>query len=247
MKQNLTQSNLNKIIVNDFDYNQVVNNQEGIYRYRGLNNNKIYFNDNIQRLVQNYRIGFIRLAQNDIKNGNYEEAQKLVLMMDEYFPQDILKIEPGLVVLISDSIYGASNNSIKQIEILKRLFNEKIDIQTEIYLLHKLAELNDLEFVKKRSTSLFTEKSDYLNFELQKYIGDILSDNLEPSDFISYSNDLFKNHKPIGLLYSVVRVYDEIGETEKAINLIKDFLDDNPNNTELIQLYDYLIQINSIK
>ena len=45
------------------------------------NNNKIYFNDNIQRLVQNYRIGFIRLAQNDIKNGNYEEAQKLVLMM----------------------------------------------------------------------------------------------------------------------------------------------------------------------
>ena len=247
MKQNLTQSNLNKIIVNDFDYNQVVNNQEGIYRYRGLNNKKIYFNDNIQRLVQNYRIGFIRLAQNDIKNGNYEEAQKLVLMMDEYFPQDILKIEPGLVVLISDSIYGASNNSIKQIEILKRLFNEKIDIQTEIYLLHKLAELNDLEFVKKRSTFLFTEKSDYLNFELQKYIGDILSDNLESSDFISYSNNLFKNHKPIGLLYSVVRVYDEIGETEKAINLIKDFLDDNPNNTELIQLYDYLIQINSIK
>ena len=36
-----------------------------------------------------------------------------------------------------------------KIEILKRLFNEKIDIQTEIYLLHKLAELNDLEFVKK--------------------------------------------------------------------------------------------------
>ena len=120
-------------------------------------------------------------------------------------------------------------------------------LDPQIYLLHKLAELNDLEFVKKSSTFLFTEKSDYLNFELQKYIGDILSDNLEPSDFISYSNNLFKNHKPIGLLYSVVRVYDEIGETEKAINLIKDFLDDNPNNTELIQLYDYLIQINSIK
>ena len=61
MKQNLTQSNLNKIIVNDFDYNQVVNNEEGIYRYRGLNNNKIYFNDNIQRLVQNYRIDLLDL------------------------------------------------------------------------------------------------------------------------------------------------------------------------------------------
>ena len=79
-------------------------------------------------------------------------------MMDEYFPQDILKIEPGLVVLISDSIYGASNNSIKQIEILKHLFDEKIDIQTEIYLLHKLAELNDLEFVKK-DQHLYLQKS----------------------------------------------------------------------------------------
>ena len=69
----------------------------------------------------------------------------------------------------------------------------------------------------------------------------------EKSGINAANPDLFKNHKPIGLLYSVVRVYDEIGETEKAINLIKDFLDDNPNNTELIQLYDYLIQINSIK
>ena len=101
--------------------------------------------------------------------------------------------------------------------------------------------------LKKDQHLYLQKKSDYLNFELQKYIGDILSDNLESSDFISYSNDLFKNHKPIGLLYSEVRVYDEIGETEKALNLIKDFLDDNPNNTELIQLYDYLIQINSIK
>tara|TARA_Y100001968_G_scaffold96787_1_gene86759 strand:- start:1592 stop:2974 length:1383 start_codon:yes stop_codon:yes gene_type:complete len=246
MKQNLTQSNLDNIIISNDDYNQVINTKQGVYRYSGLNNNNIYFNDNIQRLVQNYRIGFIRLAQNNIKKGNYLEAEKLISMMDEYFPQDMLNIEPGLVVLISDSIYGASNNNVKQLEILKRVFNKEIDIQTEIYLLHKLAELNDIEFVKKRATVLYTEKSDYLNFELQKYIGDILSDNLEPGDFISYCNKMFENHKPTGLLYSIVRVYDELGESEKAINLIKDFLDEYPDNIELIQLYDYLIQINSI-
>ena len=246
MKQNLTQSNLDNIIISNDDYNQVINTNQGVYRYSGLNNNNIYFNDNIQRLVQNYRIGFIRLAQNNIKKGNYLEAEKLISMMDEYFPQDMLNIEPGLVVLISDSIYGPSNNNVKQLEILKRLFNKEIDIQTEIYLLHKLAELNDIEFVKKRATVLYTEKSDYLNFELQKYIGDILSDNLEPDDFISYCNKMFENHKPTGLLYSIVRVYDELGESEKAINLIKDFLDEYPDNIELIQLYDYLIQINSI-
>ena len=246
MKQNLTQSNLDEIIISKNDYKKTLDNNQGVYRYSGLNNNNIYFNDNIQRLVQNYRIGFIRLAQSDIKNGNYSEAEKLISMMDEYFPQDMLNIEPGLVVLISDSIYGASNNNIKQLEILKRLFNKEIDTQTEIYLLHKLAELDDVEFVKKRATLLYTEKSDNLNFELQKYIGDILSDNLESSDFISYSNKIFENHRPIGLLYSVVRVYDELGESQQAISLIQDFLDENPDNIELIQLYDYLIQINSI-
>ena len=246
MKQNLTQSNLDEIIISKNDYKQTIDSNQGIYRYSGLNNNNIYFNDNIQRLVQNYRIGFIRLAQSDIKNGNYSEAEKLISMMDEYFPQGMLDIEPGLVVLISDSIYGASNNNIKQLEILKRLFNKEIDIQTEIYLLHKLAELDDVEFVKKRATVLYTKKSDNLNFELQKYIGDILSDNLESSDFISYSNKIFENHRPIGLLYSVVRVYDELGESQQAISLIQDFLDENPDNIELIQLYDYLIQINSI-
>jgi tetratricopeptide (TPR) repeat protein len=246
MKQNLTQSNLDKIIISKSDYNEIINSGEGLYRYSGLNSSDIYFNDNIQRLVQNYRIGFIRLAQNDIKEGNYSEAEKLISMMDKYFPQDMLDIEPGLVVLISDSIYGASNNNIKQLDILKRLFNKEIDIQTEIYLLHKLAELNDIDFVKNRATVLYTEKSDNLNFELQKYIGDILSDNLESADFISYCNKIFKNHKPIGLLYSVVRVYDELGESEKAISLIQDFLDENPDNIELIQLYDYLIQVNSI-
>jgi len=246
MKQNFTQSNLDEIIISKDDYNKTIDNNQGVYRYSGLNNDNIYFNDNIQRLVQNYRIGFIRLAQNDIKKGNYSEAEKLISMMDKYFPQDMLNIEPGLVVLISDSIYGASNNNIKQLEILKRLFSKEIDIQTEIYLLHKLAELDDVEFVKKRATVLYTEKFDKLNFELQKYIGDILSDNLEPTDFISYCSKIFEKHKPIGLLYSVVRVYDELGESEKAISLIQDFLDENPGNIELIQLYDYLIQINSI-
>ena len=87
------------------------------------------------------------LGATNLTLKNYLEAENLISMMDSYFPPDMLEIEPGLVVLISDSIYGSTNNTVKQLEILKRLFNKKIDIQTEIYLLHKLAELNDLEFI----------------------------------------------------------------------------------------------------
>ena len=69
MKKNLTQSSYNQIIYNESDYYNVLNDNYGVYRYRNLNDSSIYFNDNIQRLVQNYRIGFIRLAQYNIDNN----------------------------------------------------------------------------------------------------------------------------------------------------------------------------------
>ena len=60
------------------DYNRAMELNSGVYRYTNLNNSKIYFNDNIERLVQNYRIGFIRLAQYDIERNNYNEAEKMI-------------------------------------------------------------------------------------------------------------------------------------------------------------------------
>ena len=40
----------------------ISHNQNGIYRYTNLNNPDIYFNNNIVRLVQNYRSGFLQLS-----------------------------------------------------------------------------------------------------------------------------------------------------------------------------------------
>ena len=99
---------------------------DGIYRYRNLNNPEIYFNDNIERLVQNYRIGFIRLAQHNIQRNNYTEAENMIAQMNEYFPPNILAIEPGIALLISDSIYGETGNSVKQLETLRNLFSKTL-------------------------------------------------------------------------------------------------------------------------
>ena len=40
----------------------------GIYKYTNLNNKDIHFSDNIKRLVQNYRIAYLRMAQEKLKN-----------------------------------------------------------------------------------------------------------------------------------------------------------------------------------
>jgi hypothetical protein len=247
MKKNLTKSSLNKIIYTANNYSDYMNTDEGIYQYRNLDNPKIYFNDNIERLVQNYRIGFIRLAQYDIDRNKFKEAESLINEMNEYFPPDILSIEPGIALLISDSIYGQTNNNAKQLITLKNLFSQTLTIETEIYILHKLAELGDIEYVKDRATDLFVNRYNYLNFELEKYIGDILSDYLEADEFISYCNTIFEEQHIVGLLYSMVRVYDELGQRHLSIPIINDWLSEDPENSDLNQLYEYMVQINSIQ
>tara|TARA_Y100001970_G_scaffold179896_1_gene219033 strand:- start:12544 stop:15909 length:3366 start_codon:yes stop_codon:yes gene_type:complete len=247
MKKNLTQSSYDKIIYNESDYYDVLSDNYGVYRYRNLNDSSIYFNDNIQRLVQNYRIGFIRLAQYNIDKNNYKEADKMIELMNAYFPPNILKIEPGIAILVSDSIYGKINDSNKQIKILKDLFNNPLSIDTEIYLMHKLSELNEIDYVKEKATYIYIYKNNELNFELEKYIGDILSDYLEAPDFINYCHTIFETNHIVGLLYSLVRVYDEIGERDKAINILEDWLTSDPNNQDLIQLRDYMLQLNYLQ
>ena len=247
MKKNLTKSMDNAIIYNPDDYNKALQSDDGIYRYRNLNNPEIYFNDNIERLVQNYRIGFIRLAQHNIQRNNYTEAENMIAQMNEYFPPNILAIEPGIALLISDSIYGETGNSVKQLETLRNLFSKTLPLETEIYLLHKLSELDDIDFVKERAYDLLVNKAHYLDFELEKYIGDILSDYLEPYDFIEYCNGIFEKERSVGVFYSMIRVYDEIGKTDEAISLVKQWLDNDPGNFDLSQLYEYMIQINSLQ
>ena len=247
MIKNLTKSVSDHIIYSSDDYTDAFLSNDGIYRYRNLNNPEIYFNDNIERLVQNYRIGFIRLAQYDIERNNYNEAEKMIDKMNEYFPPNTLSIEPGIALLISDSIYGRTGNNIKQLETLRNLFTSTLAIETEIYLLHKLSELDDIDYVKEKTYDLLTNRSHYLNFELEKYIGDILSDYLEPYDFIEYCNSIFEKEHVVGVLYSMVRVYDELGRRDEAIAIVKKWLDRDPSNSDLNQLHDYIIQINSLQ
>tara|TARA_Y100000590_G_scaffold367627_1_gene427791 strand:- start:958 stop:4323 length:3366 start_codon:yes stop_codon:yes gene_type:complete len=247
MKKNLMQSSYENIIYDETDYNYALNANDGIYRYRGLSDTSIYFNDNIQRLVQNYRIGYIRLAQYNIDNNNYKEADAMIELMNSYFPPNILAIEPGIALLISDSIYGKINNIDKQMKTLKDLFNNKLSLDTEIYLLHKLSELGDIEYVKDKALNIYRYKSNQLNFELEKYIGDILSDNLESQDFINFCNTAFETKKFIGLLYSMVRVLDEIGDRDHAIEILEEWLLLDPSNEDIIQLREYMLQLNYLQ
>ena len=154
--------------------------------------------------------------------------------MDEYFPEKILPIEPGISILISDSIYFKTGNIEKQMQILNKLFHDNsLPIETKIYLLHKFANLNNLH--------------DQLDFELQKFLGDILADYIEQEEFVNFCDSVLNMYPLKGLLYPLVRVLHEMDQEEKAINIVEDWVQKNPDDGDLIELYNYLIEMKSFQ
>ena len=250
MKQNLLASNTNQIIYTSEDYKNAVENKNGIYRYTNLNDTSIYYSGNIQRLVQNYRIGFIRLAQEELLKAspnNTNNAEDLIDVMNKYFPENRLPMEPGIALLISDSIYAKTKNISKQKLIYNKLFESNIPVETAIYLLHKFSEISEKDQIIKKANEIIKIYHDHLDFELQKYFGDILSDYIGQEEFINYCDTLFNEYPLKGMLYSLVRVYEEVGLREEAILKVKEWLAKEPDDEHLIKLYNYLVEINSFQ
>ena len=86
MKLNLSEGDLKDIIFNVNDYNNTIDEKIGVYRYRNLADSTIVFSDNIKRLVQNYRIGYLRLMQYQIDRNNSKEVELLINRLNDYFP-----------------------------------------------------------------------------------------------------------------------------------------------------------------
>ena len=250
MKQNLMGSNSEDLIYEIDDYKNRFKTEEGIYRYTNLNDTSIYYSDNIQRLVQNYRIGFIRLAQEELRSereNKNNNAEKLIDLMNEYFPTKRLPIEPGVALLISDSIYAKTGNKIKQRDICNNLFNGNLPIETKIYLLHKFSEFSDKDDIMHATRNLITMHNEELDFELQKYLGDILSDNLEKEDFIIFGDSLLEVYPFKGLLYSIVRTYEEVGLRGEALEKVESWLKKDPHDKDIKLLHEYLLEMNSFQ
>ena len=72
------------------------------FKFRGLNNPDIFFDNNQKRMVQNYRNAFIRLAINYLNTGRKDKAVNVVDIMNEKLPYKILGIDNGLLFEIAN-------------------------------------------------------------------------------------------------------------------------------------------------
>ncbi|HQO09436.1 MAG TPA: DUF2723 domain-containing protein [Clostridiales bacterium] len=132
--------------------------------YRNLNDPGIFYDDNIQRLVQNYRSAFLQLAlyydelevnpeseANDpaldfMKNYTFDEfndfsindkKKYLLLKMEEFIPAKVIPITNEMVVAELAGMYADINETEKGLELLKSIDIKSMSLNKKLrFLLH---------------------------------------------------------------------------------------------------------------
>ncbi|NNJ52904.1 MAG: DUF2723 domain-containing protein, partial [Ignavibacteriaceae bacterium] len=96
------------------------------FRYTGLNDPSIFFDDNHKRMIQNYRNGFMRLAVHYRSEGNNAAVIKTLDDMNKKLPYEILGIDNGLLFEISN-LYFASGAKEKYKEIVVQVERQALE------------------------------------------------------------------------------------------------------------------------
>ena len=211
MKSNITQtSNSDFIVKTPEDYETHFSNNEGLYRYTNLNNDEVYFSSNIQRLIQNYRSGFLQLALDDLYSSDNDGKSRtvdLLSKMDEYFPTSVIPVsDPELDIQIG-RIYNQAGVPENLRERLQSLRNrEDIGIDTYFYIGQVyLNELND--------TTAAIELYNEMKIEYP-YLSDIR--------------------------LALVQIYSQNEDFVNAIKELEEWLEVSPNNQQAKDLLKYL-------
>jgi len=79
------------------------------FKFRGVNDPDIFFDENHNRLLQNYRNAFIRLALYYLNTNQNKLAVETLDLMDEKIPRKIRPLPLGLLYEISNLYYNAGD------------------------------------------------------------------------------------------------------------------------------------------
>lgn len=95
IEPNVLKANLTEVVGYSKEY------QPG-FKFRGLNDPNIFFDDNHKRMVQNYRNAFLRLTLYYLGKGQNELAINTLNTMDEKLPNKLIPMDYGLLYEISN-------------------------------------------------------------------------------------------------------------------------------------------------
>jgi hypothetical protein len=99
------------------------------FKFRGLNDPKVFLDDNQQRMVQNYRNAFLRLTIYYLSSNQNDQAIKTLDLMEEKLPNELIPMDYGLLYEIS-TLYQRAGAQDKYLKLSKEVEREA-EIQLE--------------------------------------------------------------------------------------------------------------------
>ncbi|MBI3765104.1 MAG: DUF2723 domain-containing protein [Ignavibacteriales bacterium] len=120
------------------------------YIYRNLNNPNVYYDENVQRMVMNYRFNFMRLAENALRvKGNKEEAKKVMEQMEETVPISVIPMQEWRVMINSNRV--DSQDPFMPYRTLLDIYDERADYAAAVDLLNRASvQFPNVQEIKSR-------------------------------------------------------------------------------------------------
>ncbi len=101
-----------------FNPEQMRHNLLEVYRYRNLDDPSVYYNNNIQRLMQNLRSSFLQLVIYDVLEDRKEEARYILDTLSVLIPESVIPLANAELYLRVTEMYGEIGDST---EVRRRL------------------------------------------------------------------------------------------------------------------------------
>ncbi len=107
------------------DIDRIENNLLNVYRYRNLNNPKVYFNDTITKLIGNYRAAFFQVAVDRFYSGDKDKMLAVMDSMEVRLPESCLPIRNEDTYLQLGMLYHEAGRSEDLRKRLDKLMNSR--------------------------------------------------------------------------------------------------------------------------
>ncbi|UCD37337.1 MAG: DUF2723 domain-containing protein [Fidelibacterota bacterium] len=83
------------------------------YRYRNLNDPSIYFNPNIQRLMQNLRASFMQLALDGLLNNNPQKTRAILDTLGQLIPESSIPVRNKELYFQATQLYAMAGDTVE--------------------------------------------------------------------------------------------------------------------------------------
>lgn len=129
------------------DADKLEHNVFHVYKFRNLNNPKVYYDDNVARLIGNYRTSFLQLAIEKMYSGDKNGLASVLDSMSAWIPESIFPIGYDDIYLQIGMLYNEAGRREELVQRLTTLMSKKgVSVRNQLKCASIYAQtLNDYE------------------------------------------------------------------------------------------------------